>query len=278
MIESLVYELGGVLFIAILAAAAVRAKAIDLSGAIVGGAISFIAFLAGGFQWLIIIIAFFAVSSALTRFRYDFKSKLDSAQEKRGMRSWPNTIANGGVAGAAALLELFFHGDLIAVAYIGSIAAAMSDTLATEIGLLSRSMPRLITNLKVAVKPGTSGGISTLGEAAALISAIAISALGFLLAMPGNASISNFAALVPSIVIGAMAGTVIDSLIGAKIEGKTKCAVCGAVTEGRFHHGQPTKIVRGSRLVDNNVVNFIGILAGAAITVTIYVALNFSSL
>ncbi len=278
MIESPVYALAGAIFITALGIVAVKARAIDILGAITGGVISFLAFLAGGLQWLIIIVAFFAISSALTRYRFDYKQKMGVAQNKSGIRSWPNTLANGGVAGVAALLEIFLHGDVLAIAFLGSVAAAMSDTLGTEIGLLSRSMPRLITNLKVVVKPGTSGGISVLGEVAALVSAFAIAALGFLLKVPGSPGVLIFFALIPAVVIGAMSGTIIDSIIGAKFEGLTTCVVCGALTEDRLHHGQPAKIVRGSRVIDNNVVNFIGVLTGAAISVAIYLSLVFSGL
>src|SRR5579864_8327926 len=146
----------GALLIILLAVVAVRSRAIDISGALLGALISFTAFLAGGLAWLLVIVAFFAISSLLTRFRYDYKKKLGSAQEKGGVRSWPNTLANGLIAGLAATAEIVTHQEIFMVAFLGSIATAMSDTVATEIGLLSSSRPRLISNLRKFVEPGTS--------------------------------------------------------------------------------------------------------------------------
>ena len=274
MIESPIYLLSGIIFILALGVLAVKAKAIDISGALVGGAISFIAFLAGGAQWLVIIVTFFLVSSLLTRYRYEYKRKMGSAQGKSGVRSWPNTIANGGVAATAATLELYFHADILAIAYLGSIAAAMSDTLATEVGLLSRTMPRLITHPERTVRPGTSGGVSPLGEGAALISAFIIGMMGFLLTVIGKLNLDTFLVLVPSVLAGGILGTLIDSLVGAKIEGIRECVVCKENTEERIHHDRPTVLTQGSKYVDNNVVNFIGILAGAMISIVLFLLLR----
>ncbi len=65
----------------------VRFRALDVSGAVAGALISFATLLAGGLDWLAIIITFVLISSLLTRFRFDYKQKLDSAQEKDGRRS-----------------------------------------------------------------------------------------------------------------------------------------------------------------------------------------------
>ena len=103
------------------------------------------------------MIVFFVTGSALTRFHYEYKKKLGSAQEKGGTRSWPNAIANGGLSAAIAIAEYFTHQEIFVIAFLTSVAAAMSDTIATEIGLLSKSKPKLITNLSKTVEPGTSG-------------------------------------------------------------------------------------------------------------------------
>ncbi|MDG6934498.1 MAG: DUF92 domain-containing protein [Nitrososphaerota archaeon] len=74
-----VQTLGAVLLIALLAVLAVKLKAIDVLGALVGSLIIFVAFLAGGFSWLLVFIAFFVISSLLTRFRYEYKISVGAA-------------------------------------------------------------------------------------------------------------------------------------------------------------------------------------------------------
>ncbi|MHB8567461.1 MAG: DUF92 domain-containing protein [Nitrososphaerales archaeon] len=262
--------LSGSLFIVILAYAAIRAHAIDLSGSVAGAIITFIVFIAGGARWLAIIVAFFIISSALTRVGYEYKKRLGSAQEKGGRRSWPNTVANGGVAAILALAEIYSHQQLLVVAFLSSIAAALADTVATEVGLLSKSKPRLITRLSRIIEPGTSGGVTGLGELVAFGSALGISALGVLLSIIGRSGQLSALAAMVSVVTGAFLGTAIDSFLGATVQGMRRCEICGSLTENRYHHGEEAKIVKGSRYIDNNVVNFVGILAGALLSAALY--------
>jgi len=198
------------------------------------------------------------------------KKRIGSAQEKGGKRSWPNTIANGGVAAAAAIGELYFHSSIFAIAFLASIAAAMSDTLATEVGLLSHSKPRLITNLRREVKPGTSGGVSGLGELAAILAAFGIALLGLAMDIVRDVPYTNYYAVLISIVIGAFIGTTTDSILGATFQAVNRCSVCGELTENTTHHDQITTLVRGLRFVENNTVNFVGILVAALVAVTIF--------
>jgi len=259
----------GVGFIIVLGLAAYKGKAIDATGALSGGVISFAAFLAGGFGWLLVIVAFFAISSVLTRYRYDYKKQLGSAQEKGGIRSWPNTLANGLVAGIAAVAEIVTHQDVFIVAFLGSIAAAMSDTVATEIGLLSKSKPRLIVNLRKFVEPGTSGGVTLMGELACLTSALVITAIGTSLGILSG-GYRNLSAAALAVILGAIIATNFDSLIGGTVQGRNRCTVCGTSTELLTHHDMPTVSMSGKRMLDNNAVNLVATLAGALVSVGLY--------
>lgn len=262
----------GLIVIAVLAVLAIKAKAIDVSGAVVGAVICFVVFLAGGFPWLIVIIAFFVISSILTRYHYEYKKKLGSAQEKGGVRSWPNTLANGSIAALAAIAEILTHQDVFIVAFLGSVAAAMSDTVATEIGLLSKSKPRLIVNLKKFVEPGTSGGITLVGEIACLASAVIITAIGTSLRVITGGYRELSAASI-AVVGGAIIATNFDSLLGGTVQGRNRCSVCGAQTEALTHHGVATTSISGKRLIDNNAVNLIATFAGAVVSIGIFITL-----
>jgi uncharacterized protein (TIGR00297 family) len=262
----------GAFLVILLAVVAVRSRAIDISGALLGALISFTVFLAGGLSWLLVIVVFFAISSVLTRFRYDYKKKLESAQEKGGVRSWPNTLANGLIAGLAATAEIVTHQDIFMVAFLGSIAAAMSDTVATEIGLLSSSKPRLISNLRKFVEPGTSGGVSLLGELAGLASALGIALIGISLGII-HGDFQLISAAVLSVIFGAIIATNFDSLIGGTVQGRNKCQECGAMTENLSHHDKPTISVKGRRFLDNNAVNLIATFTGAVVSVGLFLVL-----
>ena len=166
-------------------------------------------------------------------------------------------IANGLVGAVAAILELATHQEIYAVAFLGCIAAAMSDTVATEIGLLSTSKPRLIFQPRKIVAPGTSGGVSGLGEMAG-------SRFSYWSWRFGRCSRGCFrnssgeAYTLIAVVVAAFLAMNFDSLLGATVQGKNKCRVCGGDTENLYHHGEPTISEKGIRFLDNNVVNLVG--------------------
>ena len=260
----------GILLICALALSAVFLRVIDISGALSGAIITFLAFLAGGFAWFFLMVVFVAVSSALTRFKYDYKRRLGFAQDKMGMRSWPNSIANGGVSMIASIGELYTHSELFAVMFLTSVAAAMADTLATEVGLLSHSSPRLITHPFTFVEPGTSGGITTLGNAAALLTAICMTILGLGLSIVKEGNFVSLGVAGLFVTMSAVFGVFFDSFLGATIQETNRCVDCGKLTENSSHHGKPTIHVRGFKRFNNNVVNFVGILGGTILAVAAY--------
>ena len=175
----------------VLALGAWKAHILDEGGTISAFLIVFVTFVAppDGWKWFIVLLLFLMVSSYMTHYKYQAKRKKGFAQEKGGARGWPNVSANGVVAGLMALSIPFFpqpSQELILAAFLGAVATANADTLATEIGLLNPSDPRLITNLRKIVPAGTSGGISIFGEIATLSGALVIGVAAGLLRMTGN--------------------------------------------------------------------------------------------
>lgn len=248
-----------------LALLAYRLRALDARGAVAGVLIGAVVTLTGGLTWFAVVVVFFALSGLFTRYRYEWKARSGVAQDRGGARGWPNAVANGGLAAAIAAGEYVarvsgFPGDLLALAFVGAVATSTADTLATELGLLSRVRPRLISGFQE-VSPGTSGGLTFLGQAGALLGALAISGAAWLL---GVLTMPLLAALL-SIGVAGMVGTLLDSVLGATAQGTYICTVCGLETESRRHHGQRAKRVRGLRLLDNNGVNLVATGCGALV-------------
>ncbi|HJJ62701.1 MAG TPA: DUF92 domain-containing protein, partial [Methanocorpusculum sp.] len=189
-----------------------RAKTIDLTGvfsAVLFGVI-LISF-TGTVSWFIIILVFFILGSAFTKFKYSEKEFLGVAQGKHGKRGYKNAFANAGVGVAAAIL-FGVTGDMIyAAVFLGSVSTATADTLASEIGVTGGN-PVMITTLK-RCPPGTNGGVTLIGEAACVIGALIIAGLGFLLGIaPWYVCLISAAA--------GVAGTNLDSLYGAVLENR----------------------------------------------------------
>jgi uncharacterized protein (TIGR00297 family) len=155
----------------------------------------------------VLLLAFFVLSTLLSH---------------RGTtRNERQVIANGGIAALAALAGNWLW-------FAGAIAAANADTWATEIGSHSRTPPRLITSW-ARVSAGTDGGMTLLGTAGGVAGAAFIAGVSYLLGQRG----------VLVIATGGVVGMLLDSLLGATVQGKV-------------------------RWMDNDAVNLSATLAGAA--------------
>ena len=84
-----------------------------------------------------------------------------SSREKAG-RGYRNVFANGIVACAAAILYGVFVQPVFIVMYVGCVATAAADTMASEIGVTG-GIPYMITTLRK-VPIGTNGGVTMTGE------------------------------------------------------------------------------------------------------------------
>ncbi len=102
--------------------------------------------------------------------------------------------------------------------YLGSVATATGDTLASEIGVTNKGKPIMITTLKP-VEPGTDGAVSLLGEMVCILGSLIIGILALVLVIDVE-PLSPFTYIiwVFIIVLGGFAGTNFDSLLGATLQ------------------------------------------------------------
>ena len=263
-IEAIIY----IFVVVALGLVALKAKALDLGGSIACILVGYIILLGGGWYWFLVMLVFFVVSTQFTKFRYNYKERLGFAQEKGGARSWPNVLANGGVAAIFSIMEFRFGGGIFAVAFLGAMASATADTLATEIGLLSKKEPRLITDLKKKVTIGTSGGVTLIGTMAAFFASFIIGITATILKIIEEASPIKILTIV---TLGGIIGCIVDSVLGATIQRTGLCENCGKITENSKHCGKPIKKLKGITFVDNNVVNFSSTLIAALSTLAFFI-------
>lgn len=166
---------------------AYRAKTIDISGVFTAVLFGVILITFAGVNWFFIVMLFFILGSLFTKFRYAEKEFLGVAEGKKGRRGYMNAFANAGVGVCGAVLY-GITGDVIFIAlFIGSIATATGDTLASEIGVTGGT-PRMITTLRP-VPPGTNGGVTGIGELASLFGASVICLLAFVLGVAPGMSV-----------------------------------------------------------------------------------------
>jgi uncharacterized protein (TIGR00297 family) len=246
-----------------IAAAGYLARALSRSGAVAAIVVGAITFGIGGLLPAILLITFFISSSALSRMGGMRKQAVAQAFAKGGRRDYGQVIANGGLAAIFAALYGVTNHVLWLAGLAGALAAVNADTWSTELGVLAREWPRMITNGQ-RVEPGTSGGITLEGTIAALGGAMTIGIIaGF-----GAGELK----LASVVVIGGFCGALVDSLLGASVQAIYFCPVCDKQTERHPLHScnSTTNYARGWRWLSNDGVNFIASLVGAMVALLIW--------
>ncbi|MCD6414758.1 MAG: DUF92 domain-containing protein [Candidatus Diapherotrites archaeon] len=194
-------------------------KSLDAAGSLVGTAIGLV-ILARGFEWFIVFLTFFVLGMIATNYRVSEKLKYGLGQKRRETE---NVLGNG-------LAALIFALTGNVYGFFGAVAAATSDTISSEIGILSKKSPVSILNFKTKVKRGSNGGVTNLGNLFMFLGSGLIGILGLLL-------FNNFLLFWVGFWSGIF-GCIVDSILGATLENK--------------------------KIIGNSTVNFLSTLIGGS--------------
>ena len=249
--------------VAVVAVARSR-RSLSRSGAVAAVAVGTAVVAGGGWSWGVVLVLFFATSSALPNVG-GRRSRGTGVAARGAERDAVQVLANGAVAGSVSLLaaraSLPWQGPLFA-AFVGAVEAATADTWATEIGSLSRTPPRLVVCGRT-VPPGTSGGVTVTGSLAAIAGAVLIAVAAAIGVAAGWAA-GDLPCLLAGATLAGIVGAFADSLLGATVQAGYCCPSCAEPTERRVHRcGTQTRLVRGHPAVTNDVVNAAATLVGA---------------
>lgn len=166
--------------------------------------------------------------------------------------------------------------DFVVMGIVANYTAVTADTLSSELGILSGSPPRLITNPFRACPKGTNGGVSFLGLFAAFAGSVILGLISSLWFYPplGANHLSHVGFIFFTAFLG-LVGTLFDSLLGATLQQSVVDVRTGKIVE--HPHGERVlvypgktssksllkpqdgsrKVVQGSLgWLDNNGVNF----------------------
>jgi len=191
---------------------------LNLGGLLIANIVGIAIFLLanGDLTYFFVAVLFFVAAEIGTHYSGKRKPKHET-------RTTGNIFGNSGTAILA--LAFGFH-----FGFFAAFASALADTLSSEIGMLSKRKPVLITTLKT-VKPGTDGGVTPLGLCAGLLGGAIIATVHFAI----FGSLFLFLVLIAS----GFFGTVADSFFGAVLE--------------------------RNKMLSNAEVNFLGSLSGTAL-------------
>lgn len=242
---------------AVVAFAGFRTRSLSTSGALASVATGGMIVGAGGWGTGLLLVAFFVSSSALSRAWPHPASANAGVRQARGhRRDAVQVLANGGVPVFCAIAGLAFANPVPwLVGAAAAIAGATADTWATEIGRASSSPPRSIVTGRT-MSPGTSGAVSATGTAASAAGAVLIAALAALGAAAELWVDAAASGIFTAVAVAGIAGALLDSVLGATVQGGWWCPTCDEATESTRHHcGSPTRLVRGMGFMDNDLVN-----------------------
>jgi uncharacterized membrane protein len=174
-------------------------------------------------------------------------------------------FANSGVASILCLLHAYqlqqreqsvpstsstacysWPGDLLIVGIVANYAAVAADTFSSELGILSKSQPRLITSINFRkVPPGTNGGVTAYGLAAGLLGSliIVITSMALIPFCPPKPPItgprdvqgwnlSDRQRFTFAMTLWGALGSVLDSLLGGWLQQSVVDTRTGRIVEG----------------------------------------------
>lgn len=240
-----------------------------LDGAIVGGLFGWSLITLSTWAWTAPALAFFILSSVLSRVGNARKSQARMMEAKGSQRDAGQVLANGGVAWLLLLLYGGSGDGLLYWGFIGAFSAAAADTWATEIGTLSEKPPRSIRTGRV-LPTGASGGVSVLGSLGAIAGAVTISLVALIFS-DGNSVMG-----VVLVGVGVVA-SLVDSLLGATVQAIYRHQTTGQLTESPCRETQGYERIQGWTWVSNDVVNWGCTLFGALATMLLFAVLGFAS-
>lgn len=211
-----------------------------------------------GGWWLAFALIFFFVSSSYLSIRRKRKLIDHEALEEAWYKSSDErrdsfqVWSNGFWLAVFCILWFLLGLPALIVAAFATVAAAASDTWATELGSLKPGKTRRITNFKK-VEPGTDGGVSLKGTAAAVAGSFAVA----LFAIPADFFSTELVILV---FAAGFIGSLADSYAGAYLQSSNVAAV------------RPYGFTKTSQAFKNNFVNWLSTGFGGLIA---FIIANF---
>jgi len=253
-----------VILAAIVSLAAARSRLLTPSGGVAATLVGAIA-VTVGWSWAVLLVVFFALTSALSAHGAERKRELTRGVLAKGShRDAVQVLSNGGVFASAAIAWAATGSPVWLAAGAGAIAAAAADSWATEIGISRGGRPRSLISGKT-LDRGASGGVTLAGSLGGAAGAAVVGGTVLIIGWPHSVAATAFFA--------GVIGMVIDSVLGATFQARLVCPACGSETEQVVHHcGTRTRRARGVRWVDNDVVNILATLSGAVIAGALFVA------
>ena len=209
----MIHHVFGAAIILLAVVASIRMRKLTLTAGVVAALTAGLVYAGAGYTGLGMLGAFFISGTFATSWKRSQKQEFDHETNHRGRNSG-QVLANGGVAALAGLLAYLFPGYslLFTLMMAAALAAATSDTLSSELGMIYGRRFYNIVTLKRDL-PGRDGVISLEGTLAGIVGSL-------LIALVYASGMGFHMRTFVIIVITGTAGNIADSLLGATFERK----------------------------------------------------------
>lgn len=248
------------LFPFLLASFAFYKKALTNMGVVVAFLCAVIITYCGGFTSFCILAVTFLATTIVGKIKKKMRESIvKGINQKHGTRDTVQVLANVGIGTFALLLYQATKNPIFLFSYACVMASSLADSIASELGVLSKQHPIDICTLKPILK-GMSGGVTPLGLASSLLGS-------FLIAMIYYIGMDTSILSLWTITIFGFVGSLIDSILGSLFQVKYRCIACNQMTEKKQHCKRPTVYVKGIKFMNNDVVNFLNNLSVFVLTI-----------
>eukprot|EP00934_Nitzschia_sp_Nitz4_P005390 Nitzschia sp. Nitz4//scaffold21_size171442//77328//78239//NITZ4_002165-RA/size171442-processed-gene-0.50-mRNA-1//-1//CDS//3329542423//5380//frame0 len=268
-----------------------RKKSLTTTGAMAACSVGFLSAVSGlrGFNLLV----FYQVGSTATKFKKELKTEMDGTLATTGTsaRGPSQVLACSVIAVVLGLVHAIYCGperpisfessgtgskgdeestlklaSSLTCAILAHHATCLADTLASEMGILSKSSPVLITQPWKQVPPGTNGGVTLEGFGWSALGGFILGCSSLLWdSVSGLAIPSPFTTVAFSSTCG-LVGSILDSLLGATIQETFYDAEAKLVYQSDdMHKPKSSKHVIGRNWLTNEQVNLVSVAITTAL-------------
>lgn len=249
-----------------------KRKSLTTNGAVAAWIVGFLSITLGMRGFLLLL--FYIVGTKATKYKSKIKKQLDISAEDSSCRGPSQVLACSIVGLGLQLIHYVYCGDECSITFIdddsqfaSSLACAiiahhatnLADTLSSELGILSKTDPILITNGRK-VPRGTNGGVSKTGLICSVLGGFIIGVGTLPIDTLNGFDVQSVPIILFAILCGAL-GSIIDSILGATLQ------ITYFDEDKKVVSDTPNNAVRiaGMDVLSNTQVNFVSVLITSAL-------------
>jgi len=252
-----------------------KKKSLTGAGAAAAFAVGYL-LLATGLRGMNLIV-FYLVGTKATKFKKEVKKKIDGSITAQGgsiARGAGQVLACSILAVVLSLIHAIYCGKEERITFsqlplassltcgiVAHHATCLADTLASELGILSQSSPRLVTQPWKTVPPGTNGGVTLFGTLCSALGGllIGLSTILFDTISGIQSDTHEKMSFIAFSTCCGLLGSLIDSFLGATIQQTYFDPDSKLVYQENDEKPASTKLVAGTNILTNEQVNLVSV-------------------